>query len=86
MISIPGFPKLRVYGLGQLKRYGDSYEIADGKLIRKPSGYYVAITVCIDKDNMPKRAKTGKAVGLDFGPSKITTVRANEKSHEKANL
>lgn len=73
VISIPGFPKLRVYGLGQLKRYGDSYEIADGKLIRKPSGYHVAITVCIDKDDMPKRAKTGKTVGLDFGPSKITT-------------
>ena len=33
----------------------------------------MAITVCIDKDDMPKRAKTGKTVGLDFGPSKITT-------------
>ena len=72
-VSIPGFPKLRVYGLNQLKQYGGLYEIADGKLLRKASGYYVTITACIDKDKMPKREKTGKAVGLDFGPSKITT-------------
>lgn len=37
-ITIPGFSKLKVYGLNQLKKFED-YEIADGRFIKKASGY-----------------------------------------------
>ena len=47
-ITIPSFSNLKVYGLDQLDKY-TNYEIADGKLIRKASGIYIKITVCIDK-------------------------------------
>lgn len=64
-ISIPSFSNLCVYGLEQLDKYKD-YEIADGRLIRKPSGFYIKISVCINKDYF-KSEKTNKSVGLDFG-------------------
>ena len=64
-ITIPAFSNLCVYGLEQLDKYND-YEIADGRLIRKPSGFYIKISVCINKDYF-KSEKTNKSVGLDFG-------------------
>lgn len=64
-ITIPGFSKLKVYGLDQLKKYSE-YEIADGRFIRKSSGFYIKISVCLNKENViPK--KNYKEVGLDFG-------------------
>ncbi len=64
-IMIPTFTNLCVYGLEQLDKYKD-YEIADGKLVRKASGIYIKISVCINKDNF-KTEKRNKTVGLDFG-------------------
>ena len=64
-ITIPSFKNLCVYGLDQLDRY-KAYEIADGRLVRRASGIYVMISVCINKDYF-KSEKIGKSVGLDFG-------------------
>jgi transposase len=64
-ITIPGFPNLKVYGLDQLKKYKE-YELANARFIRKASGFYIHISICIPKENnIPK--KNYKEVGLDFG-------------------
>ncbi len=76
-ITIPAFSNLCVYGLEQLDKYKD-YEIADGKLIRKPSGFYIKISVCINKDYL-KSEKTNKSVGLDFGIKDNITTSDGEK-------
>ena len=71
-ITIPGFKKLKVYGLHQILD-NNSFELADGKIIRKASGIYIHATTCIDK-NKSIRNKTYKDVGLDFGiRTNITT-------------
>ena len=64
-ITIPGFSKLKVYGLDQLKKF-ENYEIADGRFIRKASGFYIKVSVCIEKKNNVQK-KNYKEVGLDFG-------------------
>lgn len=64
-ITIPGFSKLKVYGLKQLKKYNE-YEIADGRFIRKASGFYIKVSVCINKENKAQK-KSYREVGLDFG-------------------
>ena len=64
-ITIPGFANLKVYGLGQLKKYKE-YELANAKFIRKPSGFYIHISICIPKENIISK-KNYKEVGLDFG-------------------
>ena len=63
-ITIPGFKNLKVCGLDQLSRYSN-YEIADGKLIQKPSGFYVKVSVCIEKNSV--QTPVNRIVGLDFG-------------------
>lgn len=64
-ISIPGFRKLSVYGLEQFISFPE-YEIANANLVRKASGFYILISVCIPKSSI-KREKTNKTIGLDFG-------------------
>jgi putative transposase len=64
-ITIPGFSKLKVYGLDQLKKYKE-YEIADGRFIRKASGFYIHISICLKKEEKIQK-KNYKEVGLDFG-------------------
>ena len=64
-ITIPGFSKLKVYGLDQLKKF-ENYEIADGRFIKKASGYYIHLSVCIEKKSIISK-KNYKEVGLDFG-------------------
>ena len=76
-ITIPSFKNLTVYGLDQLDKYKE-YEIADGRLIRKPSGFYIKISVCITKSEF-KSEKIGKSVGLDFGIRKNITTSDGEK-------
>jgi len=61
-ITLQGFKgKFRVRGLKQIP---EGAEFANAKLLRKPSGYYIAIT-CF----MPKvvRKQTGKETAFDFG-------------------
>lgn len=64
-VSIPGFRNLKVYGLNQFMSFPD-YEIADARIVRKASGIYLKVSVCIPKSNV-ERIKTNKEVGLDFG-------------------
>lgn len=64
-ITIPGFRNLKVYGLKQLNKFSE-YEIADARLIRKASGFYIYVSVCLNK-NINQKSKTYKDVGLDFG-------------------
>lgn len=64
-VTIPGFRNLKVYGLDQLDKIGN-YEIADGKLLRKTSGFYIHLSICIDKKQNYSKKKY-KEVGLDFG-------------------
>lgn len=64
-ITIPGFANLKVYGLDKLKKFKE-YEIADGRFIRKASGFYVHLSICIPKEEKIEKKKY-KEVGLDFG-------------------
>ena len=76
-ITIPGFANLKVYGLSQLRKYRE-YELANAKFIKKPSGFYIHITVCIPKVNSISR-KNHKEVGLDFGIKDNITTSDGEK-------
>ena len=75
-VSIPGFRKLKVYGLEQFygKDYGKDYEIANANLVKRPSGFYIMVSVCFNYLENDIRQRTGKSIGLDFGiKTNITT-------------
>ena len=74
-ITIPGFKKIRVNGLNQLHQF-EKFEIADAKLIRKASGYYVKISIMLPKS---ARKPTNKQVGLDFGIKDSITTSNGDK-------
>ena len=74
-ITIPGFRKLRVHGIDQLHGF-EKFEIADAKLIRKASGYYVKISVMLPKE---RRNPTGRNAGLDFGIKDSITTSYGDK-------
>lgn len=74
-ITIPGFRRLRVHGLDQLQQF-EKFEIADAKLVRKASGYYVKVSVMLPKS---KRIPTNKQVGLDFGIKDSITTSYGDK-------
>ena len=74
-IVIPGFRKLRVHGLNQLHQF-EKFEIADAKLVRRASGYYVKISVMLPKE---RRIPTHKNVGLDFGIKDSITTSYGDK-------
>jgi putative transposase len=76
-ITIPGFKKLKVYGLKQFVNLPE-YELANAKLIKKASGYYIHITVMISKNNKSKVSKN-KSVGLDFGIKTHITTSDGDK-------
>lgn len=61
-VRIQGFKK-PFYCLG-LKQIPENCEFANGKLVRKPDGLYVQITVFNEKK---EEAKTNHECGLDFG-------------------
>lgn len=77
-IYLPGFKNLKVYGLHQILNIKD-YEIADGKFIKKASGYYIHVSVCINKNSFKQRKQTYKEVGLDFGIKDNITTSDGEK-------
>ena len=64
-ISIPMFRKLKVYGLEQFVAF-PNFEIADARIVRKASGIYIKVSICIPKSSL-MRKQTNKEVGLDFG-------------------
>lgn len=73
-ITIPGFRKLKVNGLHQIEF--EEYEIADAKLVRKTSGYYVKISIMLPKSS---RKPTNREVGLDFGIKDSITTSNGDK-------
>lgn len=75
-ITIPGFPKITVYGLDQLKTLPE-FELADAKFIRKASGFFIHITVMVPKKN--ETVLKGKSIGLDFGIKDNITTSEGEK-------
>lgn len=74
-ITIPGFKKIRVNGLNQLNQF-EQFEIADAKLVRKASGYYVKISIMLPKS---PRNPTNREVGLDFGIKDSITTSNGDK-------
>ena len=74
-ITIPGFKKIRVNGLNQLHQF-EKFEIADAKLVRKASGYYVKISIMLPKST---RNPTNREVGLDFGIKDSITTSNGDK-------
>lgn len=73
---ICGFKNLfKVHGLNQIK---SDYEIANAKLIYKPSGYYIKLT-CFENLTNKRIQKPIKEVGLDFGIKTNITTSDNEK-------
>lgn len=64
-IKIQGLKKpLKVNGLDQLDKLGVAYELANAKLLCKPSGYYIALTVYTEKEyNKIKKP----LIGIDMG-------------------
>lgn len=65
--------RLRVRGLGQIPQ---NAEITNAHLIQKSSGYYIAITCFVPKE---QRQLTGKSVGYDFGiATHITDSNGNK--------
>lgn len=74
-ITIPGFRKLRVHGINQLHQFTE-FEIADAKLVRKASGYYVKISIMLPKSS---RKSTNREVGLDFGIKDSITTSNGDK-------
>lgn len=75
-VQIQGLPfKLRVSGGEQLLALGDEAEIANANLVRRPSGWYLLVTVFVP---LGDRAVTGNVVGLDFGISHNITTSDGE--------
>ena len=77
-VKIQGIKKpLKVNGIDQLKRFGDSYELANAKLLLKPSGYYIAFTVYTERDYNVKANKP--RIGIDFGCQTSFTLSDGRK-------
>lgn len=74
-ITIPGFRRLRVHGLNQLHQF-EKFEIADAKLVRRASGYYVKISIMLPKSS---RKPTHRNVGIDFGIKDSITTSYGDK-------
>jgi len=69
-VRIQNLGTFRVLGLQQIP---EKAEIANGVLVRKPSGYYLHVTCYIPReDTMPKHI--GEAIGIDFGVNKKLTL------------
>ena len=74
-ISIPHFKNLKVYGLDQIINLKD-YELADARLIKKASGYYIKVSICTYKKKVDFK---NKEIGLDFGIKDSITTSDGEK-------
>lgn len=78
-VKVPGVRKpLYVNGLKQLDTF-PKYEIADARLLNKPDGYYIAITIFINKDDIVPYERNTKIIGIDFGCQNTITTSEGEK-------
>ena len=70
--------ELRVRGLDQLYSMTDRYELANAKLIKKADGFYVALTVYVEKTkNISKVEKP--LIGIDMGCETTITLSNGTK-------
>jgi putative transposase len=74
-IRFQGLGTFRVRGLDQLDEY--DYELADSRLISRPSGYYIKQTVAIN--DFPTRLTNGKTIGIDLGCKNTITTSEGDK-------
>ena len=79
------FNKVKIQGISGniLVRTGNQLQIADelanANLIKKSDGYYLRVTVFINKENWKEQEKNGKEIGLDFGIKTNITTSEGEK-------
>lgn len=71
--GIPGFVK--VHGSEQLQ----GYELANAKLVKKPSGYHLIITAFKNKSEIKETFQSGSIIGLDMGVKTHVTLSNGEK-------
>jgi len=69
-VRIQNLGTFRVLGLQQIP---EKAEIANGVLVRKPSGYYLHVTCYIPREDSVRK-HIGEAVGIDFGVNKKLTL------------
>lgn len=78
-VKVPGIRKpLYVNGLGQLEDFPE-YDVANAKLLNRPDGYYIAITIFINKEDMIPVERNGKTIGIDFGCQTTITTSEGER-------
>ena len=78
-VRIQGIRKpLPVNGLEQLGRF-PGYEISNARLLQKPSGYYIAFTVYVGAEELPKVEKDGGDLGIDMGCQTSFTLSDGRK-------
>lgn len=71
--NVPGW--VRVAGAHQL----DGWELANAKLVKKPSGYYLKITAFKDKNLVPDQYVKGAIMGVDMGVKTHLTLSNGSK-------
>lgn len=72
--NIPGY--VRVRGIKQL----EGYELANARLVRKPSGYHLLITAFKNKTELKeKEFEKGSKIGIDMGVKTHLTLSNGEK-------
>lgn len=78
-IKIQGIPKdIKVKGLDQLDKFVN-YDLSNAKLIRKSSGYYVKITVYLNKEDINDHYIPETKIGIDMGVKNNITLSTGEK-------
>ena len=78
-IKIQGIKKpLKVNGLDQIEKRFKSYELANAKLILKPSGYYIALTLMIPNEESLIIEKK-ETIGIDMGCETSFTLSNGDK-------
>ena len=70
---------IRVRGLSQLWGISDKYELANAKLINKPDGIYIAITVYIESSVKHEQTQDKALLGIDMGCETSLTLSNGEK-------
>lgn len=77
-IKVQGISKpMKVNGLGQILTLSD-YDLANAKILKKADGYFIAITVYLNKTEQPKPTEL---MGVDFGCQTSLTFSDGTKVH-----
>lgn len=71
--KVPGY--LRVKGLSQVI----DYDLANAKLVKKPSGFFLKVTAFIDKADTKDYFMPNTFIGIDFGLKNHLTLSNGEK-------